>query len=109
MRSFRRRTIASGPLRKNGCSRRGIHGSAGTTASWTPSRLSWAWSREWCGEERADHYDELVARRAEVLRLGELVERAVRPLRDRGHGVMASTIERDLGVRISILGPDVRR
>ncbi|KAB8170807.1 PE-PGRS family protein [Streptomyces sp. 3MP-14] len=62
--------------------------------------------REWCGEERADRYDELVALRAEVLRLGELVERAVRTLRDRGHGVIASTIERDLGTHISSLGPD---
>lgn len=65
--------------------------------------------REWCGEERADRYDELVALRAEVLRLGGLVERAARSLRERGHGVIASTIERDLGVHISSLGPDVRR
>ena len=41
--------------------------------------------REWCGEERAERYDELVALRAEVQRLGELVERAVRALLDRGH------------------------
>ncbi|WP_127361678.1 PE-PGRS family protein [Actinacidiphila soli] len=65
--------------------------------------------REWCGEERADRYDELIALRAEVLRLGKLVERAVRALRDRGHGVTASTIERDLGVDISSLDPEVRR
>lgn len=65
--------------------------------------------REWCGEERAERYDELVALRAEVIRLGGLVERAVQALRDRGHGVIASTIARDLGVRISSLGPDVRR
>jgi hypothetical protein len=65
--------------------------------------------REWCGEERADRYDELVALRAEVIRLGGLVERAVQALRDRGHGVIASTIARDLGVRISSLDPDVRR
>ncbi|MFE2426563.1 PE-PGRS family protein [Streptomyces sp. NPDC059373] len=65
--------------------------------------------REWCGQERADRYDELVALRAEVLRLGELVERAVKELRSRGHGVIASTIARDLGVHISSLGPEVRR
>ncbi|MFI6004921.1 PE-PGRS family protein [Streptomyces sp. NPDC051366] len=65
--------------------------------------------REWCGQEKAERHDELVALRAEVLRLGELVERAVKALRDRGHGVIASTIERDLGVHISTLGPDVRR
>ncbi|MFE9801389.1 PE-PGRS family protein [Streptomyces goshikiensis] len=65
--------------------------------------------REWCGQEKAERHDELVALRSEVLRLGELVERAVKALRDRGHGVIASTIERDLGVHISTLGPDVRR
>jgi hypothetical protein len=65
--------------------------------------------RAWCGEDKADRYDELVALRAEVIRLGELVEKAVKALRDRGHGVIASTIERDLGVHIATLDPDVRR
>lgn len=65
--------------------------------------------REWCGEDKTERYDELVALRAEVLRLGELMERAVKALRDRGHGVIASTIERDLGVHIASLDPDVRR
>ncbi|MEW1550210.1 PE-PGRS family protein [Streptomyces tsukubensis] len=65
--------------------------------------------REWCGQDKAERYDELVALRAEVIRLGQLVERAAKALRDRGHGVIASTIERDLGVHISSLGPDVRR
>lgn len=65
--------------------------------------------RVWCGEDKADRYDELVALRAEVIRLGGLVEKAVKALRDRGHGVIASTIERDLGVHIASLDPDVRR
>ncbi|KMS86367.1 PE-PGRS family protein [Streptomyces regensis] len=65
--------------------------------------------RAWCGADKADRYDELVALRAEVIRLGELVEKAVKALRDRGHGVIASTIERDLGVHIASLDPDVRR
>lgn len=71
--------------------------------------------RSWCGQGKADRYDELVALRAEVIRLGELVEKAAKALRDRGHGVIASTIERDLGVYISSLDPvssldpDVRR
>ncbi|WP_406343805.1 PE-PGRS family protein [Streptomyces sp. NBC_00648] len=65
--------------------------------------------RAWCGQDKAERYDELVALRAEVIRLGELVEKAVKALRDRGHGVIASTIERDLGVHISSLDPDVRR
>lgn len=65
--------------------------------------------RAWCGQDKAERYDELVALRAEVIRLGQLMERAVTALRDRGHGVIASTIERDLGVHISSLDPDVRR
>lgn len=65
--------------------------------------------RQWCGEDKAERYDELVALRAEVIRLGELIEKAVKALRDRGHGVIASTIERDLGVHIASLDPDVRR
>ncbi|MEV6129407.1 PE-PGRS family protein [Streptomyces violaceusniger] len=65
--------------------------------------------RAWCGEDKADRYDELVALRAEVIRLGQLVEKAVKALRDRGHGVIASTIERDLGVHAASLDPDVRR
>ncbi|MEU2484918.1 PE-PGRS family protein [Streptomyces sp. NPDC012617] len=65
--------------------------------------------REWCSQDKAERYDELVALRDEVVRLGKLVERSVKALRDRGHGVIASTIERDLGVHISSLDPDVRR
>ena len=65
--------------------------------------------RAWCGEDKVERYDELVALRAEVIRLGELVEKAAKALRDRGHGVIASTIERDLGVHIASLDPDVRR
>jgi hypothetical protein len=65
--------------------------------------------RAWCGEDKADRYDELVALRAEVIRLGKLVEKAVKALRDRGHGVIASTMERDLGVHLASLDPDVRR
>ena len=61
----------------------------------------------WCGQDKADRYDELVALRAEVIRLGELVEKAARALHARGHGVIASTIERDLGVHISTLDPGV--
>lgn len=60
---------------------------------------------EWCGQEKAERYDELVALRAEVIRLGELVERATKALRERGHGVIAATIEYDLGVHIASLRP----
>ncbi|MDI3402865.1 PE-PGRS family protein [Streptomyces cavernicola] len=65
--------------------------------------------REWCGQDKTERYDELFALREEVVRLGKLIEKSVKALRDRGHGVIASTIERDLGVHISSLDPDVRR
>ncbi|SER47496.1 PE-PGRS family protein [Streptomyces qinglanensis] len=64
--------------------------------------------REWCGEEKAERYEEMVALREEVTRLGKLVERALEELRRLGHGVIASTIECDLGVRIFSLDPEVR-
>lgn len=64
---------------------------------------------QWCGGESVERYDELVALRAEVVRLGELVERSVGALRERGHHVIAATIERDLGVHISSLGSETHR
>lgn len=64
---------------------------------------------EWCGQDKAERYDELVALRAEVIRLGELVEKATKELRQRGHHVIAATIERDLGVHIATLRPSGSR
>lgn len=54
---------------------------------------------EWCGEETLERYDELEALRAEVERLGRVVEKAITALRQNGHRTIAATIERDLGVR----------
>ncbi|MDP9848103.1 hypothetical protein [Streptosporangium lutulentum] len=53
---------------------------------------------EWCGKEVIDRYDELKALRAEVERLGGLVQRAVSELRARKCHAIAATIEADLGV-----------
>lgn len=50
-----------------------------------------------------------MALRAEVERLGRLIEKAVAALRDKGHTVIASTIERDLGVPIATLMDTDRR
>lgn len=52
----------------------------------------------WCGSEDVDRYDELRALRAEVERLGGLVQRAVAELRQRKCHAIATTIENDLGV-----------
>jgi hypothetical protein len=59
--------------------------------------------REWCGAGPVERFDELLALRAEVVRLGGLIERAVTALRQRGASATAATIERDLGVPISTL------
>lgn len=59
--------------------------------------------RDWCGTEPVERFDELLALRAEVVRLGGLIERAVTALRQRGASATAATIERDLGVPISTL------
>jgi hypothetical protein len=64
--------------------------------------------REWCGAAAVDRFDELVALRAEVVRLGSLVERAVQALRKRGAQATAATIERDLGVPVSTLTQGMR-
>lgn len=56
---------------------------------------------EWCGEEVAERYDELEALRAEVVRLGDIAEKAAPALRQQGRHATASTIERELGIRSS--------
>jgi hypothetical protein len=62
----------------------------------------------WCGSEEVARYDELKALRAEVDRLGELVQRAVKELRQRKCHAIAATIERDLGVHSSSPGRRTR-
>lgn len=59
--------------------------------------------REWCGREIIERLDELEALRAEVQRLGQLVERAIVELRRCGRDSIASTMESDLGVPVSRL------
>ncbi|MGF6886352.1 hypothetical protein ABIA39_000319 [Nocardia sp. GAS34] len=54
--------------------------------------------RQWCGADARDRYDELLALRAEVYRLGALIERAVTALRSSGNDRDAEAIERDLGI-----------
>ncbi|MQY20541.1 hypothetical protein [Nocardia macrotermitis] len=58
--------------------------------------------RQWCGTEAVDRYDELLALREEVVRLGGLIERAVTVLR-RADRREADAIERELGVPVGTL------
>ncbi|MGQ4617842.1 hypothetical protein [Nocardia sp. R7R-8] len=59
--------------------------------------------RQWCGAEAREGYDELLAFRAEVYRLGALIERAITALRSSGDERGADAIERDLGIPLEAL------
>jgi hypothetical protein len=59
--------------------------------------------RQWCGAEARDRRDEMKALRAEVIRLGGLVEAAIGLLRQAGCDRAAATLERDLGIPVEVL------
>ncbi|MGV9385744.1 hypothetical protein ACWDRB_58760 [Nonomuraea sp. NPDC003707] len=65
--------------------------------------------RQWCGQKAVERFDELIALRNEVVRLGQLLDRAVEALRKRGATATAATIESDLGVPIAMLMERDRR
>ncbi|WP_345580838.1 hypothetical protein [Nonomuraea rosea] len=69
------------------------------------SELAMVQIREWCGRKAIRRHDELEALRKEVIRLGMLMERAIRELRRCGQDAIAATMEKDLGVPISSLRP----
>lgn len=73
---------------------------AAVEAEYEPSRDV---LRSWCGREARERVDELAALREEVLRLGQLVEHAVRALRTVGATREAKDLERALGVPISVV------
>lgn len=80
---------------------------------YTPPDRAAAWARRmeplydqirrWCGQEQVDRYDELVALRAEVLRVGQVAERAISALEAAGQGKLAEGLTNDLGVRVELL------
>lgn len=59
--------------------------------------------RQWCGEPAQERLDELTALRAEVARLGCLVETAIAELRRANAEAAAARLESDLGVPIPTL------
>jgi hypothetical protein len=59
--------------------------------------------RQWCGAAPRQRMDELIALRAEVLRLGGLVDEAITELRQAGRGPQADDLERQLGVPVAQL------
>ncbi|WP_344612434.1 hypothetical protein [Dactylosporangium salmoneum] len=65
--------------------------------------------RQWCGAAPRECFDELVALRAEVLRLGDLVAEAVTELRRAGKVRQANDLERRLGVPVEQLTRARRR
>ncbi|SOE13658.1 hypothetical protein SAMN06272775_4635 [Streptomyces sp. 2323.1] len=59
--------------------------------------------RQWCGSEAVDNLAELKALRAEVVRIGKLMEEAIRSLREAGQPRVADKFERQLGVPLEVL------
>ncbi|GAA2341117.1 hypothetical protein [Dactylosporangium salmoneum] len=59
--------------------------------------------RRWCGAGPRERQDELLALRAEVLRLGDLLEEAITALRQAGQPGQAQELERRLGVPVAHL------
>ncbi|GGV05564.1 hypothetical protein GCM10010502_70620 [Kitasatospora aureofaciens] len=59
--------------------------------------------RNWCGTEAVDSFAELKALRTEVVRVGKLMEEAIRSLRDAGQVRAADHFERQLGVPLELL------
>jgi hypothetical protein len=53
--------------------------------------------REWCGAEAVNRHDEIQALRDEVLRLSEILDRAIRELAWAGRASIAAKISRQLG------------
>lgn len=68
--------------------------------TWRPARDL---VRTWCGASAGHRHEELIALRAEVVRLGELIESAIAALRASGDDRRADALECDLGVPIAVL------
>ncbi|WP_435602892.1 hypothetical protein [Streptomyces sp. bgisy130] len=58
---------------------------------------------QWCGAEAVDNRAELTALRDEVVRIGKLMEEAIRSLREAGRPRVADKFERQLGVPLEVL------
>jgi hypothetical protein len=59
--------------------------------------------RQWCGEVAVERHDELVALRAEVLRIGQITERALSALAESGNSKEAAELGHELGVPLATL------
>jgi hypothetical protein len=65
--------------------------------------------RQWCGAAATDRFDELTALRAEVRRLGTILEAAAATLRRSGHPREAEHLEAELGIPLEVLRQRSRR
>ena len=65
---------------------------------------TYALLRQWCGgDDAVDRFNELAALRVEVLRFGQLLERAISALEEAGLSKIAASLKRELGVPIGTL------
>jgi hypothetical protein len=68
-----------------------------------PWKLAHDVVRQWCGVDAVERFDELLALRDEVLRVGQIAERAIRALDAAGATEPAEELRRELGVPVETL------
>ena len=59
--------------------------------------------RDWCGAQAVDRYDELVALRREIKRVGDVAQLAIDELQRAGHESRDARLQRELGAPVDLL------
>lgn len=59
--------------------------------------------RSWCGAESVNQFDELIALRKEIKRVGDLAQEMIGALRTHGHESVAANFEHELGMSVDEL------
>lgn len=70
--------------------------------------------RSWCGAENVDRFEELIALRKEIGRVGDVAQKTIDALRANGQETLASKFQRELGTPVKELraqdeGPELQR
>lgn len=62
--------------------------------------------RSWCGAENVDRFDELIALRKEIQRVGDVAQKMIDAMRAHGEDTLASQFQRELGIPVDELQED---
>lgn len=62
--------------------------------------------RSWCGAENVDRFDEVIALRKEIQRVGDVAQKMIDALRAHGDETLASQFQRELGTPVDELRED---